>query len=79
MEMTAAVRQKRHRERRAAAGEVALSATVPAGIKAALKRLGAFYGGSEREMLARLIADAERETLVTLPGEEREGYFGVTG
>lgn len=75
--MTAAERQKRHRERRAKAGEVALSATIPAGIKAALKRLCVHYGGSERDMLARLISDAERDTLGTLSGREREDYFDV--
>lgn len=77
--MTTAERQRQHRQRRAEKGEAELRVTLPAGVKAAFKRLGAFYGGSEREMLARLIADAERETLVTLSATEREAYFGVTG
>jgi hypothetical protein len=79
MEMTTAERQRKHRQRRAEKGEVELRVTLPAGIKGALKRLGAFYGGSEREMLARFIADAERDTLATLSSEEREAYFGLTG
>jgi hypothetical protein len=78
MGMTTAERQKRHRAKRTAAGETELRVTVSAGTRAALKWLGAFYGGSEREMLARLIADAERETRATLSSKERESHFGVT-
>lgn len=67
-------RQKPYGERHAQISEVA---TIPAGAKASLKRLCGFYGGSERELLARLISDLERDTLAMLPGAEREDYFGV--
>jgi hypothetical protein len=55
-------------------GEIA---TIPEGTKASLKRLCGFYGGSERELLARLISDLERDTLATLPTGERDDYFGA--
>lgn len=54
------------------------TANIPAGTKASLKRLCGFYGGSERELLARLISDLERDTVAMLRGTEREDYFGVT-
>ncbi len=63
-----------HDEIGAQSGEIA---TIPAGVKASLKRLCGFYGGSERELLARLISDLERDTLAMLPGAEREDYFSV--
>lgn len=72
--MIAAERHQFHEERRASFGEIAL---IPAGAKASLKRLCGFYGGSERELLARLISDLERDTLALLPGAEREDYFGI--
>jgi hypothetical protein len=72
--MIAAERHQLHEERRTSFGEIAL---IPAGAKASLKRLCGFYGGSERELLARLISDLERDTLALLPGAEREAYFGV--
>ena len=65
---------ERHEERRTSFGEIAL---IPAGAKASLKRLCGFYGGSERELLARLISDLERDTVALLPGAEREDYFGA--
>jgi hypothetical protein len=52
-------------------------AKIPAGAKASLKRLCGFYGGSEHELLGRLISDLERDTLAILPGTEREDYFGA--
>lgn len=61
-------------ERRAQSAEIA---PIPAGTKASLKRLCNFYGGSERELLARLVSDLERDTLAILPSREREDYFGV--
>ena len=73
--MMVAEQQAFHGEFRAQSGEVA---PISAGAKAALKRLCGFYGGSERELLARLISDLERDTLAMLPGAEREDYFGVT-
>ena len=70
-----AVRQQRpDAERREQIGEVA---TIPPGAKASLRRLCGFYGGSERELLARLISDLERDTLAMLPRAERDDYFGV--
>lgn len=72
--MIVAERQKPHGEYRAQSGEIA---TISVGAKTALKRLCSFYGGSERELLARLISDLERDTLAMLPGAEREDYFGV--
>lgn len=72
--MIAAERHQHYEERRTPFGE---TATIPAGAKASLKRLCGFYGGSERELLARLISDLERDTLALLPGTEREDYFGV--
>jgi hypothetical protein len=67
--------QEAYRERRRKIGE---SARIPAGAKASLERLCGFYGGSERELLVRLILDLERDTLAMLPSAEREEYFGVT-
>ena len=62
-------------ERGTQAGELAVNAIIPAGAKAALKRLCGFYGGSEREMLARVIVDLERDTIAMLVEAEREDYF----
>lgn len=73
--MIALERHMLHGEHRAQFGEIAI---IPAGAKAALQRLCGFYGGSERELLARLISDLERDTLAMLPGGEREDYYGVT-
>jgi hypothetical protein len=74
--MIAAERQNAYDDARVQFAEIA---AIPAGAKASLKRLCGFYGGSERELLARLIADLERDTLAMLPGAERDDYFGVTG
>ena len=72
--MIAIRQQEAYRERRQQIGEIA---GISAGAKASLKRLCGFYGGSECELLARLISDLERDTLAMLPGTEREEYFGV--
>jgi hypothetical protein len=66
--------QKPEEARRAQSGEIA---SIPAGARMSLKRLCGFYGGSERELLARLISDLERDTLAMLPSNEREDYFGT--
>jgi hypothetical protein len=50
---------------------------IPAGAEASLKRLCGFYGGSERELLVRLISDLERDTLAMLAAPERTDYFSV--
>src|SRR5262245_3239720 len=63
--MIAAEWQRPYEDRRTQSGE---TAAIPAGAKASLKRLCGFYGGSERELLARLISDLERDTLAMLPG-----------
>lgn len=73
--MIVAELQKPHAERRAQFGEIA---SIPAGAKVSLKRLCGFYGGSERELLTRLISDLERDTLAMLPSHERDDYFGTT-
>lgn len=52
-------------------------ARIPDGTQASLKRLCGFYGGSEPELLARLIADLERDTLALLPTTEQEEYFSA--
>ena len=57
---------------RAQYGEIAPISTAA---KAALTRLCGFYGGSERELLGRLISDLERDTLAALPLGEHEDYF----
>ena len=72
--MIAAGLQKPHEDRRAQSGEMA---SIPAGAKVSLKRLCGFYGGSERELLTRLISDLERDTLAMLPSHERDDYFGA--
>jgi hypothetical protein len=72
--MIALRQQKPYEERRGQIGEIA---TIPAGAKASLRRLCGFYGGSEHELLARLISDLERDTLAVLPGAERDVYFGA--
>ena len=51
--------------------------TIPAGAEASLKRLCGFYGGSERELLVRLISDLERDTLAMLAATERADYFSI--
>lgn len=66
--------QKPHNESKMDSREIA---TIPAGTKASLKRLCGFYGGSEHELLARVISDLERDTLATLPSTERDDYFGA--
>jgi hypothetical protein len=73
--MIAIRHQEAYRERRQQIGVIAC---IPAGAKASLKRLCGFYGGSEDELLVRLISDLERDTLAMLPSAEREEYFGVT-
>jgi hypothetical protein len=50
---------------------------IPPGTRESLKRLCGFYGGSERELLARLISDLERDTLAVLPSTERDDYFSA--
>jgi hypothetical protein len=70
--MIALDRQTPYKDNRAGLGEVAI---IPVGTKAALQRLCGFYGGSERELLARVISDLERDTLASLRGGEREDYF----
>jgi hypothetical protein len=72
--MIVIAQQEADRERRQQIGEIA---NIPAGARASLKRLCGFYGGSESELLARLISDLERDTLAMLPSAEREEYFGV--
>lgn len=59
-------------DRREQSGEIA---AIPPVTKASLKRLCGFYGGSERELLTRLITDLERDTLAMLPSTERDDYF----
>jgi hypothetical protein len=72
--MRAAQWQMSREDRHAQSVEIA---TIPAGVKASLKRLCGYYGGSERDLLARLISDLERDTLAMLPGAERDDYFGA--
>jgi hypothetical protein len=72
--MRAAQWQMSREDRHAQSVEIA---TIPAGAKASLKRLCGYYGGSERDLLARLISDLERDTLAMLPGVERDDYFGA--
>jgi hypothetical protein len=72
--MIVITQQEAYRERHQQIGEIA---NIPSGARASLKRLCGFYGGSESELLARLISDLERDTLATLPSVEREEYFGV--
>ena len=73
--MRVAELQRPHLELRAQSGEIA---SIPTGAKVSLKRLCGFYGGSERELLVRLISDLERDTLAMLPSSERDDYFGAT-
>ena len=61
-------------ERRERIGELSI---IPAGAESSLKRLCGFYGGSERELLVRLISDLERDTLAMLAATERADYFSV--
>ena len=72
--MDLAQQQHPRNELRILSGE---TANIPAAAKASLTRLCGFYGGSERELLARLISDLERDTLAVLPAPERESYFGL--
>jgi hypothetical protein len=62
-------------ERRTQAVSPVLDAIIPSEAKAALKRLCGFYGGSERELLERVIVDLERDTVAVLVEAEREDYF----
>lgn len=66
--------QAPHGHRHARFGEVTI---IPMATKAALQRLCGFYGGSERELIARLISDLERDTLANLPRAERDDYFTI--
>jgi hypothetical protein len=71
--MIALEQHRPHKDNRAGLVEIAI---IPAGAKAALQRLCGYYGGSERELIARVISDLERDTVANLRGGEREDYFG---
>lgn len=66
--------QELHWEQNMDSREIAI---IPADTKASLQRLCGFYGGSEHELLARVISDLERDTLAMLPSSEHDDYFGA--
>ncbi len=75
--MNNAERQHQYRATRPTAGdngERRINAFVSTGAKLALTRLAARYAVTEREMLQRLIVDAERELTDCMTDSEFEAY-----
>lgn len=50
---------------------------LPVSVQASLTRLCSYCGGSEDELLARLLSDLERETLAAIPSAELDDYFNA--
>jgi hypothetical protein len=85
MAKTAAERQREYRARRPFAGpddngERRLSTWVATGAAQALRRLAQHHGISQREMLERLILDADNRIVKALDPDSAAWaeYFGVT-
>ena len=83
MAKTAAERQAAYRERRAEAGqngERRLNTWVSTGSSLALDRLAKRYGVTKREMIERLVLEADQKIVGSLDPDSREWeeYFSVT-
>ena len=83
MAKTAAERQAAYRERRAEAGqngERRLNTWVSTGSSLALDRLAKRYGVTKRQMIERLVLEADQEIVGSLDPDSREWeeYFSVT-
>lgn len=83
MAKTNAERQREYRRRRATAGENGerrINTWVTTGAALALARLARRYGVTQRQMLERLIEQADLEIQKTLDptGPEWDDYFRVT-
>lgn len=78
MGKTAAERQRAYRQRRIADGtDARLDMVVSASAAAALQRLAAHQGISQRAMLEQVLAQAEQATLAGMA--DPAGYYSVTG
>jgi hypothetical protein len=83
MAKTAAERQREYRQRRPFAGpdgngERRINTWVSTGAALALQRLARHHGVTQREMLERLILDADRRICKRLTDAELDDYLGVT-
>lgn len=83
MAKTSAERQKAYRARRSTAGENGerkLNTWISTGAALALKRLARRYDVTQRDMLERLILEADKKVLDGLDAERPEWglYFSVT-
>lgn len=73
MAMSSAERQEMYRSRRSTAGENGerrLNTWISTGAALALKRLAAYHGKSQRQMLDELLLDAEEDILHQLRNDE---------
>ena len=83
MAKTAKERQAEYRRKRPTAGENGdrrINAWVTTGTALALGRLAQHYGATQREILEKLILDADQLIVNTLDldSEDWSKYFGVT-
>ncbi len=85
MAKTAAQRQAQYRARRVNAGpngdgERHLNTWVATGAFLALRRLARRYGATKREMIERLVLDADRDIVSSMDIDtpEWDAYFNVT-
>jgi hypothetical protein len=75
MAQTAAQRQAAYRKRRPTAGkngERRLNTWISTGAALALKRLAAYHGTVQRQILEQMLLDAEGEIMEALRGNEDE-------
>ncbi len=80
MAKSAAERQREYRARRPFAGENGerqINTWVSTGAALALKRLARHYGITQREMLERLIFDADRLVCVGMSDAQLDAYLAT--
>jgi hypothetical protein len=80
MAKSAAERQREYRQRRPFAGqdgngERRINTWVSTGAALALQRLARHHGVTQREMLERLVLDADRQVCAGLSDTELDGYL----
>ena len=82
MAQSNAERQRAYRQRRLKdldADSERINLVVPAGTKRKLERLATCYDVTQTGMLERLLADAERALLDSLPMDQHDHYYDMSG